>query len=121
MTRGRVDARLRHIGHHRSDKRVAQAARDGVRVGGNAHIVLAERHVGAVLFRAAGGDDDGGLSGRDGVTHFVPGELFQEDGIGSLRQRRARHQKRREQKHASDHDGLPIVFLVGGSMGRSGQ
>jgi hypothetical protein len=55
-------------------------------IGGDAGIVLAQRHMRAVLLGAAGGNDDGGLAAGDGVARFVPGELLEIDRVGCLRQ-----------------------------------
>src|ERR671913_2449977 len=64
MAGGRIDAALGRVGDDRRDQRVAETPCDIFGVGGNAHIVLAERHVRTVLLGAAGRNDDGGLPSR---------------------------------------------------------
>ena len=104
---GRIDAAFGRVGDDGRDQRVAEAARDRLGVGGDAHIVLADRHVGAVLLRAAGRNDDGGLSGRDRIADFLPGQPLQNDGVRSLRGRRRGKAKQRERNQISDHGVLP--------------
>jgi len=60
--------------------------------------VLAQRHVRSALFGAADGDEDRGLTGKDPVAQFRPGELFEKNGIRRLR----RHARRGEQQQAPD-------------------
>src|SRR5450830_267236 len=78
-------AALRYIGDHRCHDGVAQTLSDALREHLHASIVLAERNVGAALFGAADGDDDGGLAGLNLVAQFGPGQIFKQYSFRGLR------------------------------------
>ena len=84
MAGGRVQLAFWHIGHHGRHQRIAQLARDAVRIAVDAEVVFAQHHVRSVLLGAAGGNNDGGLAGLEGVAYFGPGEFLEEDGVGGL-------------------------------------
>ena len=79
MAGRRRDGALRNIGQHGSHQRVAQLAGDlaGQRL--HPYIVLAQRHMRAVLLGAADGHDDGGRAGLQRIAHFSPSEIFEID------------------------------------------
>ena len=66
-------------GQHGIDQRVAEILRDPLRTIAGNEIVLADRHVRAVLLAAADKDDRGTLAGGDRVAHFRPGQVVDPD------------------------------------------
>ena len=74
-----------HVGEHRRDQRVAERARDALGQHARAHVVLAERHVRAVLLGAADRHDDRRLAGLDRIAHLGPRELLDQQARRRLR------------------------------------
>ncbi len=107
VTAGRIDAALGRVSDNGRDQCVAETARDGIRIGCDADIVLADRHVGTVLLRPAGGNDDGGLSRGHQIADFLPGESLQKDRVRGLRGGGTGKAKHGDREQVSDHGGLP--------------
>ena len=82
MAAGILPAALGHVRHDRRDERLADRARDLVGRVLHDELVLAVHHVRALLLGARGADDDGRPAGLDGVAHFRPGQIFDEDAVG---------------------------------------
>ena len=66
--------------HRRVDERISEPLGDPLGDVVREEEVLAERQAGAILFDAAGIVNCGGLAAGDGVTHFGPGEVLDQDG-----------------------------------------
>ena len=75
---GRRNAAFGHIAEHRCHQRIAQRRRDASGQRMHANVVLAQRHVRAVLFGAADRNDDGGFAGALRVARLDPGQVFDE-------------------------------------------
>ena len=74
----RVDAAFGHVRDHRRDDRVAERARDLLGQRLDAHVVLAERHVRAVLLGAADRHDDVVLPARICVAQLGRRQVLEE-------------------------------------------
>ncbi len=73
-----IDPSLGDVGDDRRHQRVAQRARDLLGERTRANVVLAERHVRAVLLGSADGHEDRGRAGGDPVAQLGPGEVLDE-------------------------------------------
>lgn len=79
-----IDVALGNEGDDGGDKSVTQLAGDRFGCAAKDDVVFAGDEIGAVLFDAAGGDDDGVGTCIHSVADFHPGEVFDEDRIDRL-------------------------------------
>ena len=76
---GRCDAAFGHVGHHRRHQRIAQFGGDAPGQRLRAKVVLAQRHVRAVLLDPADRDDDGALPLAQCRAYVVAAQFLQMD------------------------------------------
>src|SRR5262249_43416120 len=84
---------LRDIRYHRRNERVPKCSSDLFGQIADSRIVLAERHMRAVLLGAADRNDDCRLAGAHQIAQLDPSQLFEKHRLRCLRCRQAQQQK----------------------------